>query len=91
MLAVLIMLTPGRRNEFIDSQKAKFLIGVLPIMDVKKLWNTTLELVERPYRLWDFTRKWFQNGEYTEYQPRFTTQDEWTIIKYIMEVLRQFR
>jgi hypothetical protein len=35
MLAVLIRLTPGRRNEFIDCQKAKVGIAVLPIMDVK--------------------------------------------------------
>jgi hypothetical protein len=34
MLAVLITLTPGRRNEFIDCQIAKVHIVVLPIMDV---------------------------------------------------------
>jgi len=49
MLAVLITLTPGHRNEFIDCQKAKVLIAVLPIMDVKTGWNSTLELLERAY------------------------------------------
>jgi hypothetical protein len=49
MLAVLIPLTPGRRNEFIDCQKAIDQIAVLPIMDVETYWNSTLELLERAY------------------------------------------
>jgi hypothetical protein len=57
MLAVLITLTPGRRNEFIDCQKAKVRIAVLLIMDVKTRWNSTLELLERTYRLREFTRE----------------------------------
>ena len=91
MLAVLITLTPGRRNEFIDCQKAKVRIAVLPIMDVKTRWNSTLELLERAYRLREFTREWLKNPKYAEYRPLFTTQDEWTIVKYVMEVLRPFR
>jgi hypothetical protein len=39
MLAVLITLTPGHRNEFIDSQEGTDQIAVLPIMDVKTHWN----------------------------------------------------
>jgi len=91
MLAVLIALTPGRRNEFIDCQKAKVRSAVLPIMDVKTRWNSTLELLERAYRLLEFTRKWLQNPKYAEYRPLFTTQDDCTIVKYAMEVLRPFR
>ena len=91
MLAVLIMLTPGRRNEFIDCQKANVHNAVLPIMDVKTRWNSTLVLLEYPYRLWEFTGKWLQNPKFSEYRPLFTTQDEWTIVKYVMEVLRPFR
>jgi len=91
MLAVLITLTPGRRNKFIDCQKAKVRIAVLPIMDVKTRWNSTLELLESAYRLRQFTRKWLQHPKYTDYRPLFTTQDEWTIAKYVMEVLRPFR
>jgi len=91
MLAVLITLTPGCQNEFIDCQNAKVRIAVLPIMDVKTRWNSTLELLERAYRLREFTRKWLQNPKYSEYWPLFTTQDEWTIVKYVMEVLRPFR
>jgi len=91
MLAVFITLTPGRRNEFIDCQKAKVRIAVLPMMDVKTRWNSTLELLERAYRLREFTREWLQNPQYSEYRPLFTTQDEWTIVKYVMEVLRPFR
>jgi len=91
MLAVLITLTPGRRNEFIDCQKAKVHIAVLPIMNVKTRWNSTLELLDCAYHLQKFTREWLQNPKYTEYWPLFTTQDEWTIVKYVMEVLRPFR
>jgi len=91
MLAVLITLTPGRWNEFIDCQKAKVHIAVLPIMDVKTPWNSTAELLERAYRIREFTRKWLQKPKYSEYRPQFTTQDEWTIVKYVMEVLRPFR
>jgi len=91
MLAVLITLTPGRRNEFIDCQKAKVLISVLLIMDVKTRWNFTLELLECAYRLLEFTCEWLQNPKYSGYRQLFTTQDEWTIVKYVMEVLRPFR
>jgi len=91
MLAVWITLTPGRRNLFIDSQNAKVYIVVLPIMDVKTLWNSTLELLERAYRLREITRKWLQNPKYPDYRPLFTTQDEWTIVKYVTEVLRPFQ
>jgi len=73
MLAVLITLTPGRRNECIECQKAKVRIAVLPIMDVKTRWNSTLELLERAYRLREFTRQLLQNSKYDEYQPLFTT------------------
>jgi len=57
MLAVLVTLTPGRRNEYIECQKAKVRIAVLPIMDVKTLWNYTLELLERAYRGREFTHE----------------------------------
>jgi len=91
MLGVLITLTPGRRNEFIDCEKAKVRIAVLPIMEVKTRWNSTLELLERAYRLREFTRECLQYPKYSEYRPLFTTQEEWTIVKYVMEVLRPFR
>jgi len=90
MLAVLITLTPGCRNEFIDREKAKVCIAVLPIMDVKTHSNSTLELLELAYRVSEFTRERLNNPTYSNYQPLFTTQDEWTVIKYAMEVLRPF-
>jgi hypothetical protein len=68
MLAVLITLSPGRRNEFIDCQKAKVRIAVLPIMDVKTHWISTLELLECAFRLREFTREWLQNPNYAEYR-----------------------
>ena len=60
-------------------------------MDVKTRWNSTLELLKRAYRLREFTRGWLRNPKYTEYRPLFTTQDQCTIVKYAMEVLRPFR
>jgi len=91
MLAVLIRLTPGRRKEFIDCQNAKVRIAGLPSMDLKTRWNSTLELLERAYRLQEFTPKWLQNPKYSEYRPLFTTRDEWTTVTYVMEVLWPFR
>jgi hypothetical protein len=90
MLAVLITLTPGRRNKFIDCQKAKVRIAVLPIMEVKPGWNLTLELLKHAYPLYEFTGEWLQNQKYHDYRPLFTTQDVWTVVKYVMEVLRPF-
>jgi len=91
MLAVLITLTPGRRNEFIDCQKPKVQIAVLPIMDVKTHWNSTLELFEHAYQLREFAPKWLKNPKYSDYRPLFTTQDEWTMVKYVREVVQPFR
>jgi hypothetical protein len=91
MIAELITLTPVRRNKFIDCQKGTVRIAILPIMDIKKLWNTTLELFERADRLQEFTHEWLRNRKDTEYRPLFSTQDEWMVVMYIMEVLRPFR
>jgi hypothetical protein len=60
-------------------------------MDVKTRLNSTLELLERADQLREFTLEWLKNPKYSNYQPLFTTQDEWTIVKYVMEVLRPFR
>ena len=50
-------------------------------------WNSTLELLEWSYRLWAFSREWLNNPKYNDYLCLFTPQDEWTIVKYIMDVL----
>jgi len=84
------MLTPGHRNEFINCQKANAGIAVLHIIDVKTRWNSTLALLECDYRLSQFTYEWPKNPKYSDYWPLFTTQDEWTIIKYVMEVSLPF-
>ena len=90
-LAVLITLSPGRRNEFIDCRKAKVRIMVLPIIDVKTRWNSILELLEFANRLRELTCYRQQNLEYIAYRPLFTTHDEWTILKYAMEGLSPSR
>jgi hypothetical protein len=50
-----------------------------------------VELLERAYRLGEFTREWLKNPKYNDYWPLFITQDELTVAKYVMEVLRPFR
>jgi len=87
----MITLTTGHQNEFIDCHKAKVQIAVLPIVDVKTQWNLTVELLERAYWLREFTSEWLNNPNYSENQPLFPTRHEWTIVKYVMEVLMTFR
>jgi len=91
MLAVLITLTPGLRNEFIDCQNTKVWIEALPIMDVKTRWNSTPKLLQRAYRLREFTCKWLKDPKFSDYWPLLTTQVQWTIITHITEVLRPSR
>jgi hypothetical protein len=90
-LAVIINIIPNRRNEFIALQKAKVRIAFLPVLDVKTRWNSTLELLERAYRPREFSQEWLKNPKYAEYRALCTTEDEWTIVQYVMEVLRPFR
>jgi hypothetical protein len=58
---------------------------------VKTRWNPTLELLERAYRSREFTPEWLKNPKFTDYWPLFTTQNEWTIVNYVMEVLWPLR
>jgi len=44
----------------------------------------------RDYRVLEFTSEQLKNPNFSENRPLFTTQNEWTIVKYIMEVLRPF-
>jgi len=90
MLAVLITLTPSRWNESIDWQNAKVRLPVQPIRDVQTRFNSSLESLECAYQSQEFTPEWLRNPKYTDFQPLLTTQDEWTIGKYVIEVLRRF-
>ena len=60
-------------------------------MDVKTEWNSTLELLEWAYRSCEFTQELPKNPEYSDYHPLITTEDEWTMVKYVMEVVRPIR
>jgi len=53
-------------------------------------WNWTLELFERAYRSQVFTHKCLKHRKYSDYHRLFTTKDERTILKYIMEAGRPF-
>ena len=66
MFAALITLTPGRPNELIDCQKATARFAVLPMMDVKTRSNSTLELLERAFRLREFHWEWLKTRKYTD-------------------------
>jgi hypothetical protein len=90
MLAVLITLTPGRRNKFISCRKAKLRIAVLPIVDVKKRCKSTLELLEHAYPLCEYPCKALKNPQFSDYWPLFPKQDMRTIVRYVMEVLQPF-
>jgi len=59
-------------------------------MDVKTRWNSTMELLPRAIGLREFTPEWLKIPKYSNHRPLFTTQDEWTIVKYVIEVLRPF-
>jgi len=87
----MITLTPSLRNDFNDWQKAKIQIAVLPNMDLKTFWIFSLQLFERAYQLREFTHEWLKHLKYTDYQRIFTTHNNWTIVKYIMEVSWPFR
>jgi len=91
MLQVLITLTPGRRKKFIDWVKAKVSIAVLPNRDVQTQSNSTLEWLKCAYQFREFMRERLQNPKYSDHWRLFTTQDKWTIIKNVMEVLRPFQ
>jgi len=70
---------------------ANVCIVVLPMMNVNTCWNSTLVLIERNPILREFTSEWLQHPDSSHYRPLVTTQDEWTIVTYVMEVLTPFR
>jgi hypothetical protein len=91
MHAVLITVTPSHRTEFIDCQKGKVCIAVLPILDVKTRSYSALELLKHVYYLQEFRREWHHNSQYSEYWPLSATQDESMVVNYVREELTQFR
>jgi len=71
--------------------KSQAWIAVLPVMDLKTRSNSKMEWLERPYWLQEFTRKRLNNQTYSNYRSLFTTQDEWTMVVYVMDMVRPFR
>ena len=56
------------------------------------MFQTEIRVVaDRAYRFREFTREWLKHTNYSDYRSLYTTQDEWTIVKYVMEVLMPFR
>jgi len=66
-------------------------IAVLSVMDGKTRWKLTLELFGEAYWLQELSSEWLKNPKYSDYQPLFTIQDEWTFVKQVMEVLIPFQ
>jgi len=91
MLPALITLKTSHQYNFIDCQISKWQIPVLPIIDVTTRRNSTLALCNWAYQLQKFTCQWLPNLTYGDYQPLFTTQVSWTIIKLVMEILKPFQ
>lgn len=85
------MQTPGHRNKFSDCQKAKAWFAVLSIEDVKTSWNSKMELLMGVYWLGECSCQWLINPQYRYHRPLFMILDKWTIVKYLMEVLRPVR
>jgi hypothetical protein len=54
-------------------------------------WDSALELLKHAYRLCEFTLERLKYPKYSDYRPLFPTQDEWTVVNHIMEVLRPFK
>lgn len=89
LLAVVINGSPKRRDDFLETQRGKEAIAVTLILDVKTRWNSTLAMLERAYRLKAYTFCWL--SQYPQYQPLFTTDDEWKAVEYVLQVLLPFR
>jgi len=75
----------------IECQNGPLRTSEIRIMDVNKHWISTLQFLECTYQLREFRREWLHNPKFSNYQPLLTTQDEWMIVKYVMEVLRPIR
>jgi len=81
---------PGHRNEFIVSPNAIVCIAAQWIMDVKTRWSSILEGLEQACLLGELTHEWLKNPKYSDYWPLLTTYDEWSIVKYMMDILWPF-
>jgi len=60
-------------------------------MEVKTDWNSTVELIERVNQFQEFTHEWLQNPKYSDYLELITTKDEWTLVKYVLDIFTPFR
>jgi len=72
-------------------QIAKVPIAEQPIKEEKTMSESTQELHEQVYRLRAFTHELLMNPKFCHHWPLVTTQNEWTIKKYIMEVSKVFQ
>lgn len=68
----------------------KVRIVVILIMDLKTRWIWTPQLLDLANQFWEVTRELLQNPTNHDFQLLFTSHEQWTIVKYEMEVLRPF-
>jgi hypothetical protein len=91
MLTVFITMTPGQLKEFPDCQMTNVRIAVRLNIYAMTCWNPTLEFHKRSYPLSEVTCKLLKNPKYNYYRQLFTAQDEWTVVKYVMQVSQPVR
>jgi hypothetical protein len=81
--------SPQRRDEFLVLQEGRESVAVTLILDVKTRWNSTLAMLERAYRLRNYTEAWI--ALHPEFSMLGTSVNEWRAMEYLMEILEPFR
>jgi len=92
MLAVAIGSSPQRNGVFLGLQLGRTKVVRKMIRDVSTRWNSTLAMLERAYALRVFIIHWVtQFPKHHRYQPLLLSPEEWSLIEYIMTVLKPLR
>jgi len=78
--------SPQRGQHFMEIQNNGVKIFTRLLYDVRRRWNSTLNMLERSVRLREFTKDWLQT--WVEFPPLWSTPEVWRQIEYILEVLQ---
>jgi len=88
-MSIAVGASPQRRQHFIEIQNNRVKIPTTLLYDLKTLWNSTLNMLERSVQLREVNKDWLQT--YAEFTPVWSTPEEWRQIEYILEVLQPIR